>query len=70
MLGEGKDLTEALRRLEIEESTWSWPRSQYGGIDPNRAVSGRDGRVSPDRTRQDPLNSRAPRGFHNTSYRS
>lgn len=32
LLGEGKDLTEVLRHLEIAESTWNRWRSQYGGM--------------------------------------
>lgn len=41
-------------------------------VNGGEAVSGRgcDGRVSPNWTRQDPLNNRARRGSHNTSYRS
>ena len=32
MLGEGTDMTEVLRRLEIAESTWNRWRNQYGGM--------------------------------------
>ncbi len=37
MLGEGKDLTEVLKQLEIAESTWNRWRSQYGGMNTNGA---------------------------------
>jgi putative transposase len=32
LLGEGKDLVEVLRQLEIAESTWNRWRNQYGGM--------------------------------------
>ena len=32
MLGEGKDLADVLRHLEIAESTWNRWRSQYAGM--------------------------------------
>lgn len=32
LLGEGKDLVEVLRHLEIAESTWNRWRAQYGGM--------------------------------------
>ncbi len=32
LLGEGKDLAEVLRHLEIAESTWNRWRSHYGGM--------------------------------------
>ena len=32
LLGEGKDLAEVLRHLEIAESTWNRWRGQYGGM--------------------------------------
>jgi putative transposase len=32
LLGEGKDLTEVLRTLEISEPTWHRWRAQYGGM--------------------------------------
>jgi putative transposase len=37
MLGEGKDMTEVLRQLEIAESTWNRWRNQYGGMNTNGA---------------------------------
>jgi putative transposase len=32
LLGEGKDLEEVVRHLEITESTWHRRRNQYGGM--------------------------------------
>ncbi len=32
LLGEGKDLAEVLRHLEVSEATWNRWRSEYGGI--------------------------------------
>jgi hypothetical protein len=32
LLNEGKDLTQALRTLEVSEATWNRWRTQYGGM--------------------------------------
>ncbi len=37
LLGEGKDLVEVLRQLEISEATWNRWRNQYGGMKANDA---------------------------------
>jgi putative transposase len=37
LLGDGKDLTEVLRALEISEATWNRWRNQYGGMKASEA---------------------------------
>ena len=37
LLGDGKDLTEVLRTLEISEATWNRWRTQYGGMKASEA---------------------------------
>ncbi len=37
LFGEGKDLTEVCRHLEITESTWHRWRNQYGGMNADDA---------------------------------
>lgn len=37
MLGEGKDLTEVIRHLEISEQTWYRWRNAYGGMKADEA---------------------------------
>lgn len=40
MLGEGEDMTDVLRHLEVAESTWNRWRNQHGGM--NTAVGEAD----------------------------
>jgi hypothetical protein len=37
LLGEGKDLAEVLRELEVSESSWNRWRNQYGGMKADEA---------------------------------